>query len=315
MEGSSTLLREANNPKGLFCGLCLLDVVQLVERLPQPDEKVRALADSLSAGGPATNASIAFQSLGSSTTLLLTRTYSDSAGDFIRRELSSFGVEVKFPNVDASERTTVASILVTESTGQRAVVSSADQYHPSVKPDSIPSIDVTEFGVIQLDGYELDMALPLAQQAHQCGVPVLLDGGSFKDTSAQLLSFVDVAALSARFTPPGCNGVNDTMEYVLGLGVDLVMVTDGEGPVVYSNREGLCGAVRPPKVNAVDTLGAGDFFHGALSYYVASNGVPQTVTAIEDSIGFASSVAAHSVESFGTRSWLKHIRHDHISDY
>jgi sugar/nucleoside kinase (ribokinase family) len=307
MEGSSTLSPEAHKPKGLFCGLCLLDVVQLVERLPQPDEKIRALADSLSAGGPATNASVAFQSLGSSATTLLTRTYSDSAGDFIRREMSSFDIKMECPDVDASERTTVASILVTESTAQRAVVSSADQYHAPVQPGSIPSIDVANYGVLLLDGYELEMALPLAQQAQQRRVPVVLDGGSFKDTSPELLQYVDVAALSARFTPPGCNGVNDTMEYVLSLGVDLVMVTDGANPVVYSNSEGLRGAVHPPKVSAVDTLGAGDFFHGALSHYLASNGVPRTATTIEDSVRFASSVAARSVESFGTRSWLKHI--------
>jgi hypothetical protein len=39
-------------PRVLACGLATVDVVQTVERVPAPDEKVVALGTRVDAGGP-----------------------------------------------------------------------------------------------------------------------------------------------------------------------------------------------------------------------------------------------------------------------
>jgi len=50
----------AARPVGLFCGLAVVDVIQLVEAPPAPDDKIVALDQIIAAGGPATNAAVAF---------------------------------------------------------------------------------------------------------------------------------------------------------------------------------------------------------------------------------------------------------------
>jgi len=44
----------AARPVGLFCGLAVVDVIQLVEAPPAPDDKIVALDQIIAAGGPAT---------------------------------------------------------------------------------------------------------------------------------------------------------------------------------------------------------------------------------------------------------------------
>ena len=55
---------------GLFVGLTTLDCIYQVSRLPASDEKMVAEACLLVAGGPATNAAIAFAALGNRATLV-----------------------------------------------------------------------------------------------------------------------------------------------------------------------------------------------------------------------------------------------------
>src|SRR5262249_62103242 len=57
-------------PSALFVGLCTLDIIQAVARMPGRNEKVTALRQSAAAGGPATNASVAFACLGGGAPLL-----------------------------------------------------------------------------------------------------------------------------------------------------------------------------------------------------------------------------------------------------
>lgn len=58
-----------------------------------------------------------------------------------------------------------------------------------------------------------------------------------------------------------------------------------------------------PKVNAIDTLGAGDFFHGAFAKAMA--GKELTMGNFILALEAASHIAALSVQSLGTRKWLE----------
>ena len=67
-----------------------------------------------------------------------------------------------------------------------------------------------------------------------------------------------------------------------------------------------------PAVGAVDTLGAGDVFHGALALACALPGRRSggggeariAPTALADAVASACAVAAASTEHFGTRAWI-----------
>jgi len=80
-------------------------------------------------------------------------------------------------------------------------------------------------------------------------------------------------------------------------GIDRGAVTNGAGPIEYWSDDDK-GTIAVPEVSAIDTLGAGDIFHGAFCYFFRRDrDFPQ---ALAD----AAEVAAASCTRFGTRSWL-----------
>ncbi len=71
--------------------------------------------------------------------------------------------------------------------------------------------------------------------------------------------------------------------------MDVLIVTFGKRGAGFATKDGAGGLIPAYKVEAVDTVGAGDAFNGALAVALAE-GKP-----IEDAIGFANAAAAVSV--------------------
>lgn len=290
--------------RAVFAGLATLDIVQLVERLPHSDEKVAALDFLVAAGGPAANAAVAFARCGGEA-VLITALPTHAMTSMIVADLNAHGVEV---SVAASYEGApiTASIMVTQATGERAVVSptgTATNANPS--PTTLPDltgIGADSVGAVMLDGYFRAIGLPLARAARVRGIPVILDAGSHKHYTDEVVAAVDVAVVSDAFAPPGTDGNADAVfAYLRGLGVTHAAITRGAGEVLFVTPSG-AGSVPVGHVDIVDTLGAGDFFHGALTHRIASLGLDDGRFA--DDLGYAARVAGESLGSFGTRAWL-----------
>lgn len=291
-------------PAGLFVGLATLDVVQLIDAMTRPDEKIRGTDDMLAAGGPATNAAVAFARCGGAATLV-TRVPDGPAWDLMRGDLEAHGVDVLRAPTAQGRRVTVASILVTRATGERAVVSTGDRTHaePGVSPDPtsfLETIDPAAYSVMLCDGHEADLAIPLAARAREAGVPVVLDGGSWKPTTPELLRHVDAAVVSAAFRP---DGGSDVLAHLAEAGVRFGAVTRGASSILYRTPAGDGELPVEPVSGVVDTLGAGDFFHGGFAHHVAGHGL-RDEESLRAALRFGAKVAGESIRSFGTRAWL-----------
>lgn len=276
-------------------GLCTLDVIQLVDRIPGPDEKVVALDVSVAAGGPAANAAVVFAALGGRTTLV-TRIGEDPAGAVVLEDLRAHGVEVV--SVPGASSTTVASILVTRGTGERAVVSATDRGRSSAvtgEVDLAHLVAAVDPAVVLIDSHEIDLSLPIAREATGRSVPVVLDCGAKKAHTDRQLPDVTVAVVSEAYLPSGA--VADLRGHEVPFGA----VTRGGGPITFWMPGSLERELEVPAVTAVDTLGAGDFFHGALAHAIAGGGLSSFPGAVRQ----AADVAALSVRQLGTRSWLQ----------
>ena len=284
----------------LCVGLSTLDVVHLVDAVPAANAKVVAHTFELAAGGPAANAGVAAASCGACVTFV-TALPSHPLADAVVTDLAAAGVQTLVAGRYNGPPIT-ASILVTRGTGERAIISPSS----AAAGDSLEvlgdSTSVDSFGCVLIDGYFRQLALPLCEQARAAGIPVVFDGGSFKAHTDEVLACVDVAVLSADFAPPGTGGKPEAvMDYVMAGGASAVAITQGAEPVLWRTG-GREGAVEVPTVAAVDTLGAGDFFHGALAWRVAALG--WDAERFEEDLGFAAGVASRSTLSFGTRQWL-----------
>ncbi|MDX3191593.1 PfkB family carbohydrate kinase [Streptomyces sp. MN03-5084-2B] len=264
----------------LLAGLCTVDVVQRVEELPAPGEKVQSLRVDVAAGGPATNAAVTAAALGAEATLL-TVLGAHPLAALARADLEAHGVRIVDLDPGRTEPPPVSAATVRDRDGERTVVSrnaAGRHFHVKVPPLAAD--------VILLDGHYPELALAVAREKK---APVVLDAGSWKPVLDELLPLVDVAACSAHFAAPE-PGLHER-------GVPTVITTNGAGPVRWSTADGASGEVPVAAVEARDTLGAGDVWHGALAVAVARE---RTVT---DRIRFANEVAAERVRQVGPRSW------------
>ncbi|HEX2857924.1 MAG TPA: PfkB family carbohydrate kinase [Propionibacteriaceae bacterium] len=277
----------------VFVGLATLDVVQ---RFPGPLTRgVKAVSDEveLAAGGPATNAAVTCAALGVPATLV-TAIGAGPAADVVRGDLERHGVRVVDCAGDGWE-VPVASVLV-ERDGTRTVVSPGAR-SSEVRPTAEALAALGAVGIVLVDGHHPR----LAEAALEGRSRVVLDAGSPKPHVEEWLPRIDVLAASADYAAGHGLTADQVVERGLAAGCRSVVVTQGPDEVLWAEA-GRRGRRRPPTVDAVDTNGAGDAFHGALVAELA-RGVD-----LESAVARAVEVASLRVTSAGARGWLRRLR-------
>ena len=269
-----------------------LDLIYLVEQMPDRNQKIAALSSTIAAGGPATNAAVAFGHLGNNATLL-GAVGAHPVNHLILADLQQCGVTIADLTPTRTDSPPVSSIIVTESTGDRAVVAMNAIKSPI---DASLSVRLDEVDIVLIDGHQIEASVTIAQRAKQQGIPVVIDGGSWKPGFDQVLPWVDYAICSANFYPPDCHTSEQVLSYLSKWGISQIAVTRGEGAIEVLN-EGVRGAIDVPKTQVIDTLGAGDIFHGAFCHFILQSDFFNALTE-------AAKVAADSCQFFGTREWM-----------
>jgi sugar/nucleoside kinase (ribokinase family) len=280
----------------LACGLATVDVVQILERMPGANEKVVALGTRVEAGGPALNAAVTAALLGMPSRLA-TAVGRSPLAEVVRADCAAKGVDVVDCAGEGFE-VPVSSVLVTKSTGERAVVS-----RNAVGVSSWASMDLARLldgvSAVLVDGHHLPLAVAVATKAREHGIPVLADAGSWKPGLETLLARVDVLVASADLRVPRIVG-RPRLADLLALGPTWVARSDGADPVRWQSADGTSGSVTVPEVEVVDTLGAGDVLHGALLADLARHGTADLPGALVGAVA----VATRSVGTAGARSWV-----------
>jgi sugar/nucleoside kinase (ribokinase family) len=280
---------------GLFVGMVTLDLVYLSAKLPGNNQKVVASDYKVSAGGPATNAAVTFSYLDDRATLV-GAIGTHPITHLIRSDLERHGVTIVDLDPVATEPPPVSSIIVTEATGDRAVISiNATKIQASIH--QLPPAIASDVDIVLLDGHQMAVGCAIAQLAKNKAIPVVIDGGSWKPGFETILPFVDYAICSANFYPPGCSNSEEVMAYLAAVGIPHIAITHGEKPIQYFNL-GVSGQIQVSQTNVVDTLGAGDIFHGAFCHYILRRQFTEALAA-------ASKIASYSCQFFGTRQWMQ----------
>ncbi len=281
--------------RGLFVGLTTIDIQYLVDTFPASDSKTVAGTFAMSVGGPATNAAIVFAHLGGKSHLISAIGHNEFTL-FIESELHHYNVEYTDLSPLAKQLPTVSSIVTTRG-GHRTVLTTASSLASNTS-DMTFITHQEDYRVVLVDGFNMETCCMVAMQAKRCGIPVVLDGGSWKDGMERLLPFIDIAICSEHFHAPSGGNEDSVMEYLARRGVRYRTITRGERPILYNGPDGN-GEIAIEPMEVVDTLGAGDILHGAFCYYyiVGTNFVPALL--------HASRIATLSCQTFGTRSWMK----------
>lgn len=279
---------------GLFLGLATLDLVYLAQKPPGENQKVVASDCTIAAGGPAANAAVTFSYLGN-VAVLAGVLGTHAIAQLIRADLGEYNVKIIDLEPGRSHSPPVSSIIVTEPTGDRSVIS-INATKSQVDSQTINYDILTSVSIVLLDGHQIAASKEIAPLAHSKNIPIVLDGGSWKPGLEEILPFVEWAVCSDNFHPPDCDNSEQVFAYLSAAGISHIAITRGEKSILYLSN-GSYGTVEVPQIQATDTLGAGDIFHGAFCYYILQNNFIDTLTA-------AAKIASHSCKSFGTRTWM-----------
>lgn len=238
----------------LVAGLAVLDHVHRVAALPEGGAKHRSVGFDTVGGGCAASAAVGAARLGGAVTLL-TRLGADPAGDALAALLEGQGARVLAAR---GGRQSVSAVMI-DAGGERMIVN----FPGADLPDDVP--DLPPFDAALTDcRWEAAAEAALAAAA-AAGVPGVIDGERFvPERLARLASHV-------VFSAPGLRdfaGTDDLDAALAETDARLpgrVAYTDGPRGVVWAGGP----ALAPPPVEAVDTLGAGDLWHGAFALGLA----------------------------------------------
>jgi sulfofructose kinase len=274
----------------LCVGHASYDLVFAVDHHPDADEKTFAEKFISCGGGPAANAAVTVSRLG------LKSAFAGYLGnDFYgQRHLEELNqAEVNTDLVVRGDSPTPLSAILVKPDGRRTVVN----YKGETAPLPADSVDLSRWypQVILFDGHEPEVSLALMKAIKDRGISTVLDAGSVHRGSLKLLGQVDYAVVSQKFARE-CTGKEDPQQAALKLGQHspAVVITLGEAGLVWKNEDG-SGSLPAFSIDAVDTTGAGDAFHGAFAAGLAY-GKPW-----RDLLTYASAVAAQCCTKYGAR--------------
>lgn len=265
--------------RGLFVGLCTKDVIFYTDDLPAQNNKAKTESFATYIGGPAANAAITYAALGGDATLATC--LGDSAESrAMLEELEGYGVRVL--NYSVSERVPNTACITVSSDGSRTILSGQKLFEVN------RTYELTDFDFALFDCNQQEISLDILRNLK--GTPVVLDAGNWKPNMEEFLDRADIVIASEDFR----DSLGNDIFSMQGKATERAM-TCGEKPIRYGDRE-----IPVADVKAVDTLGAGDIFHGAFCYAHFAEGLK-----MDQALYFAALVAGESVKYPGPRAWMK----------
>jgi ribokinase len=282
-------------------GYTALDYLGVVSHLPLENTKLEMREFAIQGGGPAATAMVTLRRLG------LTASYIGKVGDDgfgarMLEELRGEGVDVSSVVVEHGATSQYAFIMVDARTAARTIVWTRGSVSRLAAQEVNLELVTSARGLL-IDDLEPEAALAAARAARSRGIPVLIDAGSLRDGVRELLPYCDYIVASELFAGQISGGASlpRSLEVLRSFGPKASVVTLGERGCAFLSSAGLVEVAGFP-MNAVDTTGAGDVFHGA--YLFAALQGWDTLRACT----FANAVAALKCERLGGRSGIPTLR-------
>jgi len=278
-------------------GQCSLDYLSLVDIYPENDTKKEVLAWHEQGGGPVATALVALSRLGIKCNFFGV-VGDDEAGEKIRRSLSGEGVEVKGLITRKGSSSQLAFIAVERHTAKRTIFWKRPSGMP-LQPEELRNDFLQGCGFLLIDGLMMEASLAAAKKARDLNIPVMLDAGSARLGMLELARLCDYVVASEVFAKGlkwelTAESLQKERE---SLGVKALTITLGEQGSMTAS-EGQVFIMPAFRVDAVDTTGAGDVFHGGYIYGLLKG------WDLRRTVRFASALAAIKCMRLGGRTGI-----------
>lgn len=278
-------------------GQCSWDLLGRVAEYPPVDEKAELLDFVEQGGGPVATALVTLARLGAKASFFGS-IGADSYGTRIADSLDAAGVDISQLQTDPAGSSQLAFIAVEQQQGRRNIFC-----HRGARRlfclNERGRQDIVAAAALLLDGTEPAAAFEAAMLAQACQVPVVLDGGSLRDSTLDLLPYCNHLVVSQKFAGQLCPGRPEAaLDRLLESGAEVAVVTLGARGCIARDRAGTRIACPAFDVDVVDTTGCGDVFHGGYLYGLLA-GQP-----LAERLRFASACAALKARQPGGRQGI-----------
>jgi sugar/nucleoside kinase (ribokinase family) len=281
----------------LVIGRSCLDYIAVVEEFPGEGEK-RPLEFRLTeGGGQGATASCCIARLGGRVTYV-GKLGDDQEGRFCLQRLSDYGVAADHVQIVANAHTPIAYVFVTRSGGERTIVYESSRLPPIALDEPLTAL-LRQAPVVLLDP-EVTYLAEAVQRTGGGKSRIVYDCERWRAGLRQMMQAADYFIPSADFLRAGQLGLaqgsfeNRLLGLKKQLAGELVVTRGAQG--AYFIDSGQLYQVLPPRVEVVDTIGAGDNFHAAFALAI-SRGM-----ALAGAVKFAVAVASLSCRGYGGRN-------------
>jgi ribokinase len=290
-----------------------MDLVARTPHLPAPAETVTGYEFFTAPGGKGANQAVAAARLGP-LTKMIGRVGGDSFGQELCRNLAQVGVDTSAIFIDTEVSSGVAIIAVDDEAQNNIIIITGangrvDQADTERLKNNLVGAKVL---LLQLE-VPLEATLAAAKLANQEGVRVILDPAPARDLPIELYKLVDIITpneVEARqlvgFPVASEEEAARAADVLLGKGVKTAIIKMGSLGAYYASQseEGRIsqGFIPAFKVNAVDTVAAGDAFNGGLATALVEGQSLPTAVRWGAAVGALSTTKAGAQPSMPNRS-------------
>ena len=270
-------------------GLSALDLIHTVSDLPKYAEKYKSNSVYVSIGGNAANASVALSRLGVKV-FLSTVIGNDEVGKILKQKLLSENIDLSYTHYIDNFKTSISSIII-DKNGERLVLNNREFNDVVIKNN----INYEMFDGFLFDSRDLKNSIKILKKIKNVRKPKLLDAE--ENTTSELLTHFSHVVFSYQGLK-SFTGLDDIETALVSISKKFdckIFVTNGEHGCYYIKNNILIN-VPAIKINPVDTLAAGDVWHGAFLLKLVSN------SSLKKCIEFANYIACLKCKKFGGSS-------------
>jgi sulfofructose kinase len=283
-------------------GAIAVDDLLYVPTYPHPNSKIEVSKRERQGGGLAGTALVAASRLGARSAYFGMLGQNDLS-DFTIREFTSEGVDTSLCPRNETAQPIYSSIIVDKSTSERTILYSLENFTPP-DPAIIPIHLPKNYKLMFVDTYFLPILDYLVKISHACETPVIADIEDSRlkeypdviNAIEYLILSVELAAQISMSSSP-----QEILYKLDSLQRRCTVITEGNQGCWFRERDGGIYHMPAFKVNAVDTTGCGDVFHGAYAAAIV-RGETNTTSVIQ-----ASAAAAMKATKPGGRAGIPYL--------
>ena len=282
-------------------GVSTLDILTIVKEFPSEDSVQQAVDAKFQGGGPVATALVVAAKLGAKVAMI-DSLGDDSVGQSILEEFNSYGVITEHIQITPGTTSSIASVWIRESDGQRAIA-----YRPGNVPELINndiSLEIIKKAkILHLNGRHLQTCLKACRLAKEHGVKISFDGGGgrYRDELDPLIPLIDICIVARDFAEKYAKTteIKSAAQSFLDQGAELVVITDGDrGSYIFSRQAENFHQPAFQLDKVIDTTGCGDVYHGVFLFCLLSG------FTLKESAQRATAAAAINAQNIGGRGNL-----------